>query len=202
MKGIALPKTTSDLRIKHWKPLTNPIFDGEITLEIACDFLSEFTGEHINDIREIDVKDIWKMFNHCVSLYEGIHIGSPKKQITLGGEQYNLIEPHKVGSGWHIDWSKFSDIEKDPIKTACLFYYPAKAKKYGETDENKNLLYPIRDRYNTIERDMTLQDFMSASAFFLRKYEKSMRLYMERQKATSKIVKILAPMIGKSSSTS
>ena len=201
MKQIHLPKTTSDLRIKHWKVLTNPIFDGNVTLELACDFLAEFTGEHVNDIRAIDVKDVWKMFNHCVSLYEGIHIGSPKKQITLGGEQYNLIEPHKVGSGWHIDWSKNCNIEKDAIKTACLFYYPAKAKKYGETDDNKNLLYPIRDRYNTVERDMNLQDFLSASAFFLQKYEKSMRLSMESQKATNKIVRILSRMTGKSSST-
>lgn len=197
--NIALPKTTADLRIKHWKPLRNPLLEGQITLELACEFLADFTGEHINDIREIDVKDIWKMFNHCVGLYEGIHIGSPRKQITLGGEQFNIIEPHKVGSGWHIDWSKNCDIEKDPVKTACLFYYPAKAKKYGETDENKNLLYPIRDRYTTVERDMSLQDFMSASAFFLQKYEKSMRLSMESQKTARKVVEIITRMTGKSS---
>lgn len=197
--NIALPKTTADLRIKHWKPLSNPLLEGQITLELACEFLADFTGEHINDIREIDVKDIWKMVNHCVSLYEGIHIGSPRKQITLEGEQFNIIEPHKVGSGWHIDWSKNCDIEKDPVKTACLFYYPAKAKKYGETDENKNLLYPIRDRYTTVERDMSLQDFMSASAFFLQKYEKSMRLSMESQKTARKVVEIITRMTGKSS---
>ena len=198
--NIRLPKNTNDLRIRHWKVLTNPLYDGQIDLELACQFLSEFTGEHINDVRIIDQEDIWKMFNHCVGLYEGIHVSKPSKEIILGGEKYNLIEPHKVGSGWHIDFGKFNDIQKDPVKTACLFYYPAKAKKYGETDENKNLLYPIRDRYNIVERDMTLQDFLNASAFFLRKSERSMRLSMENLKVTAKVSKVLGRMIGKSSS--
>ena len=198
--NIRLPKTTSDLRIKHWKVLSNPIYDSVVDLSLACEFIAEFTGEHINDIRTIDQADVWSMFNHCVGLYEGIHVSKPKKQITLGGELYNLIDHHKVGAGWHIDFGKFNDIQKDPVKTACLFYYPAKAKKYGETDDNKNLLYPIRDRYNIVERDMTLQDFLNASAFFLRKSERSMRLSMESLKVTSKVSSLLGRMIGKSSS--
>ena len=200
MKEFRLPKTVHDLRIRHLKALQNPVYQTDVDLDLACQFVSEFTGEHINTIRQIDSNDVWKIFNHCALLYSQIHIGTPKKEVTIGGESYSLVDPHKVGSGWHIDFGKFNDIEKDPVKTACLFYYPSKAARYGETDDNKNLLYPIKDRYKLVERDMTLQDFLNSSAFFLQKYEKSTRLYMEKQKVTRKVIQLAQRMSGKSSS--
>lgn len=195
LKHYVIPKTTTDLRIRHLKALTNSDYQDELTLEEVAQFMSDFTGDHINDIRMIDAKDLINMYIHVKTIYSDIRINPPVKEITLGNTIYELIDPHKVASGWHMDFSK-GDINKDPIWMACLFYYP-KGINYGQTDENKNLLHPIKDRYNIFERDMNLQTFLDASAFFLTKIEKSIRQSMENQKATERIVKILKPLSGK-----
>lgn len=196
-KQFSIPKTTKDLRIRHLKALTNSTYENELSLEEVAQFMSDFTGEHINDIRMIDAKDLVNMYVHVKTIYSDIRINPPAKEITLNGMAYELIDPHKVASGWHMDFSK-GDISKDPVWMACLFYYP-KGVKYGQTDDNKNLLYPIKDRYNIVEREMSLQTFLDASAFFLTKIERSMMQSMVTQKATEKTVKILKPLLGRKS---
>jgi len=192
---IKLPKKTEDLRIKHFKALSNPVYDGDLTLRQINEFMSDFTGEHLNYIMSIDTNDLFKMFQHVKGLYADMHISKPPQVITLGGMEYELVNPHKVGSGWHMDWEK-GDINKDPIWVACLFYYP-KGVKYGSVDDNANLLYPIADRYKVFERELPLQTFLEASAFFLSKIERSMRDSMVKQKATEKIVKVITSISGK-----
>lgn len=198
--NIPIPKYTKDLRIKHFKALSNPIYSDELTIRELCEFMAEFTGEHYNDVLTWDIPEMTKAFHHVKEIFADIRINKPPQVIWLGGQEYELVNPHKVGAGWHMDFEK-GDIEKDPVWIACLFYYP-KGVKYGTTDENKNLLYPIADRYNTIEREMELQTFLEASAFFLSKIERSMRDSMERRKATEKIVKALQSLRGKKQLTS
>lgn len=196
-KSFSIPKTTKDLRIRHLKALTNSTYENELSLEEVAQFMADFTGEHINDIRMLDAKDLINMYVHVKTIYSDIRINTPVKEVILGGMTYELIDPHKVASGWHMDFSK-GDISKDPVWMACLFYYP-KGVKYGQTDDNKNLLYPVKDRYNIFEREMELQTFLDASAFFLTKIEKSIKQSMVTQKATEKVVKILKPLLGKKS---
>lgn len=192
---LIIPKTTEDLRIKHFKVLSNPEFEGDLSILEICAFMSEFTGEHLNDVLTWDIKDMIKAYIHIKELYSEIRINKPAQIINLGGQEYELINPHKVGSGWHIDFSK-GDISKDPVWMACLFYYP-KGVVYGQTDENKNLLYPIAERYKTVEREMPLQTFLEASSFFLLKIERLMRHSTEARKTTEKIVKVVQRMRGK-----
>ena len=194
-KQLRLPKTVNDLRIKHFKALTDPSYEGEMTLEDIAQFMADFTGEHINDIRQIDANDLINVCLHVKELYSEIHVNKPPQTIELGGSEYSLINPHKVGSGWHMDFSK-GDIKKDPVWLACLFYYPT-GVKYGATDENKNLLYPIKDRYKIFERELPLQTFIEASAFFLTKIERSMRLSTEKQKAATKMTNLIKPFSGR-----
>lgn len=192
---LIIPKTTEDLRIKHFKVLSNPDYEGDLSILEICAFMSEFTSEHLNDVLTWDIKDMIKAYIHIKELYSEIRINKPSQIIDLGGQQYELINPHKVGAGWHIDFSK-GDISKDPVWMACLFYYP-KGVVYGQTDENKNLLYPIAERYKTVEREMPLQTFLEASSFFLLKIERLMRHSTEARKTTEKIVKVVQRMRGK-----
>tara|TARA_R110000868_G_scaffold279203_1_gene539281 strand:- start:28353 stop:28952 length:600 start_codon:yes stop_codon:yes gene_type:complete len=189
---LIIPKRTEDLRIKHFKVLLNTDYEGDITIVEVCKFMAEFTGEHLNDVLSWDANDMLKAYQHIKELYADIRINKPPQTIMIGGMEYDLINPHKVGSGWHIDFSK-GDIHKDPVWMACLFYYP-KGVVYGQTDENKNLLYPIAERYKLVERDMPLQTFLEASGFFLTKIAQSMRNSTEAQKTTEKIVKMLKPL--------
>lgn len=199
-KDYSVPKGVQDLRIRHFKPLTNPVYEGQLSPRMMCEFVSDFLGIHVNEVLKIDIKDVLKIFNHAKQLYADIGIGTPPKYLTMGGTEYELVNPKKVGVGWHIDFSH-GEIEADPIWLACLFYYP-KGIKYGETDANANLIYPIKDRYNVFEREMDLQTFMNASAFFLTKTEKSMTLSMAKQKVQISLLKVLRPSSGKQSLTS
>jgi len=199
MKEFRMPKTVNDLRIRHFKPLTNVMYQGEITPLQMCEFLAEFLGVHVNDILQIDVDDVVKMFKHAKELYADIGIETPPKELTMGGMVYELVNPKKVGVGWHIDYSH-GDIKAEPLWLSCLFYYP-KGVRYGVTDENKNLLYPIKDRINIFEREMPLQTFINASAFFLTKTEKSMTLSMATQKVRQRVTTWLKPLSGKQSLT-
>lgn len=195
MKELRLPKRTEDLRIKHFKALSNPEYTDTPTIREVCEFMAEFTGEHYNDVLTWDVPHMIEAYVHIKELYNDIRINKPPQTLIFGGIEYELVNPHKVGAGWHMDFAK-GDIQVDPVWMACLFYYP-KGVRYGTTDENKNLLYPIADRRNIIERDMELQTFLEASAFFLTKIERSMRDSTVKRKATEKIVKVMERLRGK-----
>lgn len=194
-KDFKLPKTVNDLRIRHLKPLTNSIYEDEMTIELLCDFMAEFTGKSVNVIRQIDTKDLIRMFQHVKEIYSDIRINPPRKTITMGGQEWVLVDPHKVGCGWHMDFS-MGNIKENPEWLACLFYYP-KGVKYGATDENDNLLYPIAERIDMFKDEMSLQDFLNASGFFLRKISKSMILSTAQKLQANKASKLRRGSSGK-----
>jgi hypothetical protein len=194
-----LPKKSTDLRIRHFQHMAT--FDDEaaalmfhpdekISLFARADFIADFLGISRKKSYTYDKESIIDISSHLIDLYSSIHIGNPPKDITLAGKEYELINPEKVGVGWHADFSKM-DINRDPVQLACMFYFP-KGQIYGDVDENDNLLNPIRDRYNDIGDHMELKVFLEACAFFLRKTERSMRLSMARRTAAEKVTKILS----------
>jgi hypothetical protein len=155
-----------------------------------ADLVADFIGISRKKAYTIDAMDIQKMCNHIIGLYADIHVGNPPKEITLKGKVYEIVNPEKVGVGWHADFSKM-DIDRDPVQLACMFYFP-KGSIYGDVDENDNLLNPIKDRYNDFADHMELKVFLEACAFFLRKAEQSMRLSMAKKMTTEKVIKILS----------
>lgn len=187
---IPLPKTTADLRIRHFNSIREDKFNEELSIMDKVDFLSTFTGEKKSKLMMVNANDINQMYEHCEGILSVMHIGTPLKEITLNGKSFTRVDPEKVGVGWHADFSK-ADIAKDPVWLACLFYFPT-GELYGAVDENDNLLNPIKDRYNTIQDFMTLETFLSASAFFLTCAEKSMRKSTLQNQATEKVVKALS----------
>lgn len=197
---IKLPKRTEDLRIDNLKCLTNPIYQTEQDINGIVDFLVDFTGYKRNTLLKIDYKDILKMYAHLTTIFTDFKVTEkPPLEITLNGKVFERVNPEKVGIGWHIDFS-MTDIKKDPIRLACLFYYP-KGAIYGATDDNENLIHPIKDRYQLFKEHFPLTTYLECASFFLQKCEKSMRLSTESQKAAEKILKILRvgkPMSGRS----
>lgn len=184
-----LPKKSSDLRISHFKHMANVELESIETIIDRANLVADFVGISRKKAYTFDARDVIKMSNHIINLYGDIHIGNPPKEITLGGKEYELINPEKVGVGWHADFSKM-DINRDPVQLACMFYFP-KGQIYGDVDENDNLLNPIRDRYNDIGDHMELKVFLEGCAFFLRKTERSMRLSMAKRIAAEKVTAIL-----------
>jgi len=191
---IKLPNKTKDLRIQHFTALQNPYFLTEEKLDIMdqLEFIHLFTSISRPKLKRINATDIAKMFNHIVRLYSGIKVNKPPKEITLNGIEFELINPEKVGVGWHADFSK-GDMKKDAAYFGCLFYFP-KGAKYGDVDENDNLLNPIADRYEIIKEHMPLDVFMNASAFFLSKIKQSMQISVQILRTRKVIEKMLSPL--------
>lgn len=192
---IKLPKSSKDLRIKHLKPIQSDKYLGQLDLPLMVEFISDFTGVSKNKLMRIDYKDIVKMTAHINGLYANFDVNKrPPKEITINGKEYEMVNPEKIGVGWHMDWSHL-DIESDPVRMACLMYYP-KGAIYGDVDEYDNLLNPIKDRYNDFENHFPLQTFLEVSDFFLERFVQSAKRYTGSQILISKARK-LNPFNGK-----
>jgi hypothetical protein len=177
---IKLPKTYKDLRIKHLKPIQTDKYMDKMDLNLMVEFIADFTGIKKAKLMSIDVKDITNLSNHIATLYASMPVVKhPPKEITLNGKTYELVNPEKIGVGWHIDWSN-GDIESDPVRMACLMYYP-KGAVYGEVDAYDNLVNPIKDRYKEFENHLPLSTFLEASNFFLQRFVTSTKRYTEKE---------------------
>ncbi len=169
IKNIAAPKTIHDLRVRHFKTLTDVKFKGEVNITLIAEFVAGITGVDLVEIYRVDTKDLVKIFNHCVGLFKGFKPAKePPKEIEIEGKKYSLVNPHKVAVGWHIDLDA-SDIEANPLRLAALMYIP-KGVTYGLLDENKNIVYPLAEREQIFDKHFKLIDFLSASDFIKRKY--------------------------------
>lgn len=102
----------------------------------------------------------------------------PPKEITINGKTYELVNPEKIGVGWHIDWAN-GDIEKDPVRMACLMYYP-KGAIYGEVDAYDNLINPIKDRYKEFENHLPIIN-IPRGIQFLQRFVTSTKRYTDKE---------------------
>jgi len=173
---IKAPKTINDLRICHLKGLINEKFydvDEDLPfnekINIKMDFIAGVCQVSRGLIATIDLEDLNKLYNHCAGLFENIDFKkAPPKEIIIKDKCYTIVNPDRVSTGWHADWSA-TNVEKDPVRVACLMYIP-KGANYSEVDETGNLKDRIADRYKDFEDEFPLLTFMQASSFFLQKY--------------------------------
>jgi hypothetical protein len=119
---------------------------------------------------------------------------APPKEITIKGIKYKLVDPYKVSTGWHADWSK-CDINKDPVRIACMCYIPI-GSNYSELDSTGNLKDRISDRYDDFKEEFELITFLQVSSFFLRNYRLSINK-LTVQVQTRMRVQRLMHMFGK-----
>lgn len=185
---IRIPKHKKDLRIKHLKALNECVISENPTLSEKVIFLADLTGTPLYELRKLKPKAIDKLYAVAAMSFAGFKLNdAPPKEIELDGKMFELINPHKVASGWHMDHSE-TDGKTDPVRMACLYYFP-KGEKYGEEDENKNLINPISDRYETIKEHLPLQAYLEASAFFLSILYRSERLRLAKRTGINKGLK-------------
>jgi len=179
---IKLPKTINDLRIRHLNAFSDEHFKIEkLNLNSKVIFIANITLVSVAKLMTIDYKDIEKMFNHCMELFSDYKVnGNPKKELTINGVEYELVDIRKVGIGYHID-CEGSDFVKDPVRLACINYIP-KGTIYGELDANDNLKHPIASRYEDFKEHFKMIDFVELQGFFLLKHVNSMNNYMEKIK--------------------
>ena len=199
---IRIPRSKKDLRIRHNKALSNNIIQSPTITEMSI-FLHELTGAPLHAIRMLPPKDTEKLYILSKLSFAGFKMGSePPKEIVLDGKSLELVNPHKVATGWHIDWDVISK-QDDPVKWACMYYFP-KGELYGKADDNGNIINPSSSRYELFKEHFPLQTFLECRAFFLKKYERSIRLSAAKikgEKMGTKIRSQLRGMLGRKQST-
>lgn len=167
-KEIGIPTSPKDLRIRHFRSMAFAPSEGFNRIQEGLLFLASFTGLRYNqllDFKPDDIKDIQRIALRTLSKMD--LVSKLPEEVVLAGTSYYLVHPDKVGIGWHIDF-KACNIEKDPVRLACLFYVQ-KGYNYSDVDENGNITYPIDSRYKVFEEHFPLEIFLRAANFFLKR---------------------------------
>jgi hypothetical protein len=190
MTEAKIPTNAKGLRIKHFAsmsyvPQEKAENEKELDESESLLFLAEFTGLGYNKMLDFTVSDIKKMTATAMKALATMDLVSElPKTIKLGGQSFYLVDPEKVGIGWHIDFKKAS-IVKDPIRLACLFYIP-EGYNYSDVDENGNIKFPIASRYTLFRDEFPLDLFIRCSNFFLKRSLTSTKRSMVREIAIKK----------------
>lgn len=198
-----MPGSAKDLRIKHFDSLSLITEDGLKSDRDKITFLAGFTGLRYQQIIQYTPKQILRMTELALRALSRLDLTADlPKQITLGGKKFNLIDPDKIGIGWHIDW-KNCNIKKDPVRLACMFYVD-EGYNYSDVDENGNITFPIHSRYELFKQEFPLDLFVRSARFFLGRSLRSTRASMVREISKRKMMerislgmKLLNPFNGK-----
>jgi hypothetical protein len=177
-----LPKASKDLRIKHFKAL-------ETVAGTEGELVAAFLDVSYRLAMSIDARVFIDMYKHILKLLEGLKIpDTPPQEITMDGIVFELVNPEKVAHSWHADFGVM-DFEKNRLQMACLFYHP-KGAKYGDIDENDNIIHSIEWKEPIFEQHMELSVFVSAARFFLLKSLASTSVSMEKEMVKVKISRV------------
>ena len=193
--NIKAPKTLNDLRIKHLKSLTDERFQNEMSLDTIIDFIHAITDSDKEDLRKVNKNDLLSIHRHCVRLFKYFNITEPKEEITILNKEYVLVDPSKVGIGWHIDISN-SDLQNDPSRLASLMYIE-KGTTYGELDDNLNMKYSNQERAKLFEEHLPLPDYLNLVSFFLRQSIVLMSNYMVHKKTRISLLRAVRGLFGR-----
>lgn len=183
---IKMPASADDLRIHHIDALTNKRFKkANLSLEDIIALLSIISSATQNELKKVNISELQNLYLHCLRLFSECELKEPQQEIEIQGVKYELVNPRKVGIGWHIDIAN-SDFEKEPSRLASLMYIE-KGTNYGDTDQNGNMLYSNQDRQKIFEKHLPLPIYLNLVSFFLRQSLVLMKNYTEPQKKKKKI---------------
>lgn len=174
---IKLPKDKHALRIRHLNAFVDERLSSDVaTTSLKVDVLHKFTGISKPRLYQVLPNDLTKLFKHLISIFVSIdETKAPPKEIEVGGQKFVLVDFEKAPSCWHAD-NEESDYVIDPVRLACICYIP-KGSFYGQLDQHDNMVYPIRSRHELFTEEFPLEVYCQLSAFFLRKFNKSMSVF-------------------------
>lgn len=190
---LKAPKTLADMRFKHLSAYSNQQWVERAAnpdVHIVVQFVADFFGMMPDLVKTIDWNDLQKVYAHCVNEFSKASLGHPDKSITINGKDYDLVNLKKPSAGWVADCD-LSDFIKDPVRLACICYVP-KGTKYGQMDENHNLLHPIADRHKEFEQHFPLDKYIPLAGFFLRSFVTSLESCMVKARAKTRAKKLKA----------
>ena len=122
------------------------------------------------DISKVVVSDINKAFNIIIEVLNQYKPKEVPIYLEYEGKEYELQQDFfKLPAGWYID-SGNADFEKVP-ELLPAFAYIEKGMGYAETDENSNIINPLKERAKVFKRNMNVSQYLDLTGFFLLKHK-------------------------------
>lgn len=120
------------------------------------------------DVSKVTASDINKVFGIVIDTLNNYKQKEVPVYLEYDGKEYELQDDFfKLPAGWYID-SSSADFEKVP-ELLPAFAYIEKGMKYAETDDNSNILNPLKDRAKVFKDNMTISQYLDLTGFFLLK---------------------------------
>tara|TARA_R110001632_G_scaffold16824_7_gene54072 strand:- start:2955 stop:3590 length:636 start_codon:yes stop_codon:yes gene_type:complete len=120
------------------------------------------------DVSQVLVTDINKVFNIIIEVLGKYKPKEVPIFLEYEGKEYELqVDFFKLPAGWYIDSSN-ADFEKVP-ELLPAFAYIEKGMNYAETDENSNIINPLKARAEIFKKNMPISQYLDLTGFFLLK---------------------------------
>ena len=120
------------------------------------------------DVSKVVVSDINKAFNVIINVLNKYKPKEVPLSLEFEGKEYELqVDFFKLPAGWYID-SSGADFEKVP-ELLPAFAYLEKGMGYAETDENSNIINPLKERAEVFKNNMSISQYLDLTGFFLLK---------------------------------
>ena len=120
------------------------------------------------DVSKVVVSDINKAFNVIINVLNKYKPKEVPLSLEFEGKEYELqVDFFKLPAGWYID-SSGADFEKVP-ELLPAFAYLEKGMSYAETDENSNIINPLKERAEIFKKNMNVSQYLDLTGFFLLK---------------------------------
>lgn len=160
-----IPKNLNDYRLRHYNAFEK-YNSGIGSDEDKIALIAGITGVPFNVARMIEPKEFNQVMKRIDLSFIGIKLSKPPKEVVIGGKHFTLVDPHKVGMGWHRD---FANINRSQHAMMSAMFYVEKGMKYAQCDEDGNILNSVIDRAKFFETHFPMALYLDASAFFLNK---------------------------------
>tara|TARA_R110001632_G_scaffold1171_2_gene4701 strand:- start:3199 stop:3834 length:636 start_codon:yes stop_codon:yes gene_type:complete len=120
------------------------------------------------DVSQVVVSDINKTFNVIIGVLNKYKPKEVPLSLEFDGKEYELqVDFFKLPAGWYID-SSGANFEKVP-ELLPAFAYLEKGMSYAETDENSNIINPLKERAKVFKDNMNVSQYLDLTGFFLLK---------------------------------
>ena len=130
-------------------------------------FLKDFSGVDENDILDMDLQNVIKLYTSIYNQISSKKHEEPPKEITINKTTYVFVTDYlKMPYGWHQHIKVVCDVESDPLDKLGLLYIE-KGMRYAETDHYGNVINPTDARTKLLSEHLTLGQFYDVNGFFL-----------------------------------
>ena len=134
------------------------------------------------DVSKVVVSDINKAFNVIIGVLNKYKPKEVPLSLEFEGKEYELqVDFFKLPAGWYIDSSN-ANFEKVP-ELLPAFAYIEKGMNYAETDENSNIINPLKARAEIFKKNMPISQYLDLTGFFLLK-QKQYKIFSILTKST------------------